>query len=174
VVDAAVWTRRPARACGIVSAAVQQRLVTPAQLRDVLVAAGAVRHRRLLLAVIGDIEGGSHSLAELDMARLCRRSGLPPPQRQAVRRDSEGRRRYLDLFWPEQGVCVEVDGGFHWEASEWRLDMDRQNDLVLDGLTVLRFPSVAVRIDADHVAARLARALGKPVSVFARHGARTH
>jgi hypothetical protein len=164
VLDAAVWSRRPAMACAIASAAVQQRLVTVPQLLDVLDRAGAVRHRRLLRAVLEDIAGGSHSFAEIGMARLCRRSGLPPPQRQAVRCDRAGRRRYLDLFWPDHSVCVEVDGSFHWEAGQWRRDLDRQNDLVLDGLTVLRFPSATVRLHPETIIAQLTQALQLPLS----------
>jgi very-short-patch-repair endonuclease len=68
-------------------------------------------------------------------------------------------------------VCVEVDGGLHREAGSWRRDLDRQNQIVLDGLTVLRFPSITVRLHPEIVIDQLARALGRPaggVSVSGR------
>lgn len=163
VVDAAVWSANDLAATSLFAAAVQQRLVSVAQLRTTLAAAGLVRRRRLLLAVLDDVEGGSHSFAEIDAVRLCHAAGIPPPARQAVRTDGHGRRRYLDLFWPEHGLCVEIDGAFHWQAHEWRLDLERQNDLVLDGLRVLRFPALLLRSDPSQVLAHIARALTQPL-----------
>jgi hypothetical protein len=141
------------------AAAVQQRLVSVAQLREELVAAGAVRRRRLLLQVLGDIGGGSQSFAEIDAHRLFRRAGLPPPQRQAIHADAAGRRRYLDLFWPEQRLCVEIDGAFHRDEQEWRLDLERQNDLVAEGIRVVRIPVVLLRADPAKAVRQVARAL---------------
>nr|MDT0665850.1 DUF559 domain-containing protein [Micromonospora sp. DSM 115978] len=149
--DAAVWSDSPTRACAIVSAAVQQRLVTVPQLRDELSAAGRVPYRRLLAVTFDDIEGGAQSLLEIDLARLCRQAGLSSPERQAMRQDSKGRRRYLDAYWPRQRLCVEVDGAFHAEAEQWRQDLDRQNDLVADGDVVLRFSSSTVRLRPERV-----------------------
>jgi hypothetical protein len=128
-------------------------------LEQSLLAAGAVRYRASLLAVIHDVEGGSHSLAEIDMAKLCRRAGLPAPRRQAARLDSRGQRRYLDLFWPDQNVCVEVDGAFHREAASWRRDMDRQNEVVATGTRVLRFSATTIRLEPDRVVEQLRRVL---------------
>jgi hypothetical protein len=52
ITDAAVWTKHPRSACGLVIAAVQQRLTQPARLVAELKKAGKVRHRRLLRAVL--------------------------------------------------------------------------------------------------------------------------
>lgn len=79
VVDAAVWSRLPRRASVLVIAAVQQGLTRPDRLRDELLRAGRVRHRRLVAAVLDDVEGGVRALSELDFARLCRRHRLPTP-----------------------------------------------------------------------------------------------
>lgn len=59
-VEAGRWATYGEQAV-VVIAAVQQRLLLPNRLRDVLHRAGRVRHRRLLLAVIGDVEGGVHA-----------------------------------------------------------------------------------------------------------------
>lgn len=63
VIDAAVWSSRPHLACAIVAAAVRQRITTAARLDIELRAAGRVGHRRLLLAVLADIDGGPKRLA---------------------------------------------------------------------------------------------------------------
>lgn len=85
LVDAAVWMRSPRRACGLIVAGVQQRLATAAGLATTLAAAGRVRHRRVLTAVLADVAGGAEALSELDFAAFCRRHGFPEPTRQAVR-----------------------------------------------------------------------------------------
>ena len=149
-------------ACGILAAAVQQHLTRPVALRDALARAPRVRHRAALLAAVGDIAQGSAALSEIDFVRLCRSFGLPVPERQAVRRDSSGRRRYLDAAWRRADgrlVVVEVDGALHLAASRRWADQLRQNELTLSDAIVLRFPSVVVRTDPALVAAQLRRAL---------------
>jgi hypothetical protein len=163
VLDAAVWSPRPRLACALVAAAVQQRLTTATRLRAELLAAGSVRHRRILLAVLGDIEGGAHSLSEIDFGPLCRGAGLPPPVRQAVRTDRFGRRRYLDAVLRRRDgttFAVEVDGAVHLLARSYWEDMDRGNELVIAGERLLRFPSVAIRLDPDRVVDQLRRMAG--------------
>jgi hypothetical protein len=118
------------------AAAAQQRLVTPTELRS--------------------------ALSEIDFGRLCARFGLPAPTRQAVRRSADGRRRYLDAEWrlPDgRVVVVEVDGAHHMSAAQWCADQLRQNDIVIAGAVVLRFPSVVVRDEPALVAAQLRLAL---------------
>jgi very-short-patch-repair endonuclease len=152
--------RRPA--CGLLAAAVQQRLITPARLRVALAGSSRARHRPALLAAVADIEGGADALSEIDFLRLCRRYRLPRPQQQKVRRDSMGRRRYLDATWRRADgrmVVVEVDGALHLTVHRWWDDQLRQNELSLADALVLRFPSVIVRTAPDLVAAQLRRAL---------------
>lgn len=66
-------------ACGILAAAVQQRLVTPPELGQVLRRSTRVRHRASLSAAVRDIAGGSGALSEIDFVRLCRTYRLPEP-----------------------------------------------------------------------------------------------
>lgn len=103
-------------ACGILAAAVQQRLLSPVLLRDVLLQASRAKHRAVLLSAVQDIEGGSQALSEIDFVRLCRKARLPLPIQQELRRDSFGRRRYLDATWRLRDgrlLVVEVDGALH-------------------------------------------------------------
>jgi hypothetical protein len=166
VIDAAAWSATPRRACAIVSAAVQQRLTVAQRLVAELDAAGRIRFHRLLRAVLVDVSGGAHALSELDLATACCEAGLPSPRRQAVRRDSSGRRRYLDaeVLLPDGTLLVlEADGAGHLDTQTWWDDQLRQNDVVIDGAVVLRFPGVVLRLDRQRVVAQL-RAIGR------RHG----
>jgi hypothetical protein len=109
-----------------------------------------------------DITMGAQALSEIDFVRLCRRSGLPPPTQQTVRRGPSGQRRYLDADWelPDgRRVVAEVDGAVHLAPRRWFDDQLRQNELVLTGSMVLRFPSVVVRHEPALVIAQLRRAL---------------
>jgi hypothetical protein len=156
VLHAAAWTTQPRIACGLVAAAVQQRVVTVRNLRTELALHGDFRHRAILNSILGDLEGGADSLAEIDVTRLARRAGLPAPIRQSIRLDSDGRRRYLDVDF---GIFVlEVDGGVHLRAQTYWDDAHRQNEIVLGGDRMLRFSAMAIRLDKATVLAQLRRA----------------
>src|SRR3954452_13845670 len=114
-VDAAVWTPQLWTAFRIFVAPVQQRKGTAAALRQELLAAGRVRHRRELLALASDLCGGAEALSEVEFLRFCRRHGFPRPTCQR-RMDVLGRWRYLDAtFVRADGslLRVEIDGGIH-------------------------------------------------------------
>lgn len=149
-------------ASGLIAAAVQQRLVRPAQVSTALDGQLRLRHRRSLQLALDDIAQGAQALSEIDFLRLCRRFGLPRPDQQAVRTDSTGRRRYLDASWtlPDGTlVAVEVDGALHLSPRRWYADQLRQNELTLSGARVLRYPSVVVRTEPELVAAQLSHVL---------------
>ena len=155
----------PRPACGVLAATVQQRLVRASDLIDAVEASRRIRHRAVLLAAAHDIAHGAQALSEIDFARLCRSAGLPAPTRQAVRRDGFGRRRYLDVEWvlPNgRRVVVEVDGALHLAPKRWWEDQLRQNELVIGGDAVLRFPSVIVRCEPALVVDQLRRMLTPP------------
>jgi hypothetical protein len=160
LVDAASWMPAERTACAVLAAGVQQRLTTADRLRPELAAADRARHHRLLTHVLGDIEGGAESFAEIDLARFARRAGLPPPRRQVFRYDRAGRRRWLDADF--DGFCVEVDGALHLRPLRYWDDMERQNDLlIVTGKPMLRFSTVAFRIAPTIVTAQLAAAAAR-------------
>ncbi len=162
LVDAAVWSRSERTACGLLVAGVQQRLTRAERLAGELQAAGRVRHHRLLLQVLHDVAGGAQALSELDFARFCRRHRLPEPERQVVRRDPDGRRRYLDAVLRRRdgvAVAVEIDGAVHLVAETYWSDMARGNEVVIGGDRLLRFPRIALELDEHMVADQLRRAL---------------
>ena len=58
-------------------------------------------------------------------------------------------RYYLDLYWPQWGLVVEVDGIHHTWANQVVGDALRQNALALDGDTVLRLPLLGLRLEPE-------------------------
>lgn len=160
LLDAAAWSGSDDRARAVLAAGVQQRLVRPDQLEAALGLRPRLRRHALIATTLADIAGGAQALSELDFARLTRRYGLPAPDRQVMRLDRDGRRRWLDAYWDEAHLAVEVDGLWHMEATAWWADMRRGNDLLISGLRVLRFPAFVVRDQPGVVAAQIRDALG--------------
>lgn len=160
---AAAELSSPRSVCGLTAAVVQQRLATGTGLRETVEAAHPGRNHRILLNAARDIEMGAQALSEIDLGRLCHRYRLPQPRRQAVRIERSGRRRYLDAeFVRSDGsrFAVEVDGALHLLADRWFSDQFRQNEIVIGGTPVLRFPSFSLRNEQDLVADQLRRMLG--------------
>lgn len=158
IVDAAAWASSEFGAQAIIASGVQQGLVTPAQLSEVLRSFPRIARRPLLVETIRDVGGGSLSEYEVLFVRLCREFELPIPTRQRRRRDASGRWRYLDADFDEYGLVVEIDGQQHMEALAWWQDMMRSNELVVDEQKVLlRFAGFALRHQRQEVAAVLRR-----------------
>ncbi len=108
----AQWARTDRQAATLLAMTVQQRLVTTEQLLDSWGAVLASPRRGVIDQVIRDVCDGAQALAELDFAALCRAGGLPEPTRQAVRVGPRGV-VYLDVWFEEYGVHVEIHGAQH-------------------------------------------------------------
>ncbi|HWH28732.1 MAG TPA: hypothetical protein VNU26_07175 [Mycobacteriales bacterium] len=145
-----------------VAAVVQQRLTTPAHLRTALEHQPRLRRRRLVAAVLADVEQGAHSGSELDFLRLLREAGLPPPDRLQRPVRANGK-RYLDAWWERQRVAAEIDGAHHVEVGQWDDDVLRHNAVVLaertDRVLPLRFTTTNLRHDRAEVISQLQIAL---------------
>jgi hypothetical protein len=159
LVDAAQWARSDEDAVAIIAAGFQQRLVGVPDLAPVLARMPRLRRRRVIAAAVRDAAAGAESISEIDFARLCRRGGLPEPSRQVVRRDRDGRTRYRDAYFDEWRVHVEVDGGQHMEVRAWYADMRQQNEIVIAGERLLRFPAWMIRHRPEEVLAQIRAAL---------------
>lgn len=144
-VRAALWARSDKQATLVLTMTVQQGLATAEQLSEAALAVRRAARRPLVHAVILDLLGGAHSLGEIDVAKECRRRGLPEPSRQVLRQDG-GKRYYLDVIWEEWGVVVEIDGIHHAWAENIVGDALRQNAISLRGLRVLRLPLLGLRV----------------------------
>ena len=158
LVDAAAWAATDRVARAILAAGVQQRLIRASDLSRAVGRCPRVRRRALIRATLADVAGGAEALSELDLCALVRRFGLPEPDRQAERRDGRGR-RWLDAAWEQARLVVEVDGCWHMDVRAWWADLQRDNELTVDGYRVLRFPAFVVRDTPELVAMLIAKAL---------------
>lgn len=147
-VRAAGWARTDRQAALLIALSAQQRLASSTQLRQAAFTASGRRRRALVKTLVTDVTHGAQSLGELDFARLCRRRGLPPPERQSIRVGPRGR-VYLDVEWPSFGVVVEIDGSQHRTGLAVVSDNLRQNDIALTGDVVLRISVIGLRLEAD-------------------------
>jgi hypothetical protein len=172
--DAGAWQPYPRYACGLLAAVVQQRICTPADLAEQLPRVGRIRHKAHMRLAVHDIAGGAEALSELDVARMCRTFGLRQPHRQRIRRDRQGRKRYLDCEWVlEDGsvIVLEVDGSHHLEVEHWEADIKRERGVVISGRkagrTVIRATANEARYDQAELAADL-EAMGVPTDLSGR------
>jgi very-short-patch-repair endonuclease len=159
VVDAVQWARSDREAQLIIAASFQQQVVSWGDLERAAAEQRNSRRRVLLLSTAADCADGSHSVAELDLLALCRNHGLPQPTRQVLRRDRDGRVRYVDAFFEKWHVAIEVDGAHHLNVAQMWDDSLKANALELQGYTVLRYPAFAIRRQAPRIAAEIREAL---------------
>jgi hypothetical protein len=159
VLDAAQWARSDDEARLIVAASFQQRLVTLVDIERAVALVPTAKRRRLVMRTAWDCDGGSHSLSELDIVSLCRRAGLPIPDRQVRRVDLDGRVRFLDAVWEKYKVALEVEGAHHLLVEVGWDDADRQNAIVFDGYLPIRLPAFVIREKPDKATARIRQAL---------------
>jgi hypothetical protein len=162
VLHAAAWAASDKEAEWRIAAAVQQRLTRVSDLRAALAQMPRLRRRRLILAVLDDVEFGAHAASELQFLRFLRVTGLPMPDRlqRPVRR---GTLRYLDAWWERQRVTVEVDVAHHLQVGQWDADTLRANDVVIaekhDRVLLLRLTTSNLRHEGPRVAEQLRSAL---------------
>lgn len=157
-VRGALWASSDRQATLLLTMTVQQGVATAGDIGTELLRIRRDKRRRLLHALILELLDGAGSLGELDVARMMRARGLPRPDRQVLRRD--GRHRYyLDLYWERWGLVVEIDGIQHAWAENVVNDALRQNALMLEGDTVLRFPLLGLRLAPDDFFAQIEAAL---------------
>ena len=160
LVDAAAWMSTDRGAQAVLAAGVQQGRTRVTDLRSVLDRIGTVRRRRLMYDVLGDIEGGAQALSELDFTRkVIRQFRLPEPNRQVGKRDSQNKQRWIDVIFDDYKVAIEIDGAQHMEPLDQWDDMERDNDLNIDGYLVLRFPAWLIRRNPEYVAKKILKAL---------------
>jgi very-short-patch-repair endonuclease len=156
-IRAAHWAVSDRQAALLLAMPVQQRIVTPSQLREAAFAVRGRTRRAFIKQVVADIADGAHSLGELDFAQLCRARGLPEPSRQVVRRGPRGR-VYLDAGWEDVGLAVEIDGAGHRVGLAVTDDLLRQNAVTIGGELVLRMNLLGLRIEGDAFMDQVCRA----------------
>lgn len=127
VVRAAQWARSETAAATVLAMSVQQKMAAPVRVMEHWSSLRSPFRREFLDVVIKDICDGAQSLNELDVARLCRARGLPEPTRQKVRTGRNGR-VYLDVYWEEYGVHLEIQGAHHYQGLAGVGDALRSNE----------------------------------------------
>ncbi|KRE61628.1 hypothetical protein [Nostocoides sp. Soil756] len=160
---AAAWVRTDRQAALVLCLVVQQRLTTGPRLQQAFRTVRNRGRRPLVRQLLRDISDGAQSLGELDFAQLCRRYGLPEPERQVVRRTARGR-IYLDVRWAGSRLVVEIDGAGHRVGLAVTDDNLRQNDIALGRDTVLRIDLVGLRIQERLFMEQVARGLALPLA----------
>lgn len=137
----------------VLDRAIVEHLVTVDRLRDR--ALDLATPRRNGCAVVLSLLETRHpelaraaNLWEAKVLRVVRELGLPEP-RVNYRVQVGGKRRYLDLAWPDAKVAVEFDGFVpHSTRRVFDDDRVRQNGLVADGWTVFRVTKTMLEADA--------------------------
>lgn len=161
VLHAVAWCPTDKAAEWRVAAAVQQRLTTPALIRDCLRQMQRLPRRALLREVLDDVELGAHAGSELEFLRFCDRFDLPRPDDLQVLVRADGK-KYLDARYRRQRVGVELDGAHHRLVAHWEADALRSLQLAVarhgTGETLIRLTKGNLRHDGDQVA-RLLRQL---------------
>jgi very-short-patch-repair endonuclease len=157
-VRGALWARSNRQAALVLTMTVQQGLATAEQLAVAALAVRRDKRRRLVHAVVLDLLGGARSLGEIDVARECRRRGMPEPTRQVLRRDKNNR-YYLDIYWDQWGLVLEVDGIQHGWVENVVDDALRQNSVTLQNARVLRLPVLGLRVAPDEFFSQVEEAL---------------
>lgn len=157
-VRAALWARSDQQAALVLTMAVQQGLVTAEAVAVEMLRVKRDRRRAFLHQVLLDLLGGARSLGEQEFARECRLRGLPEPSRQVARKGRNGS-YYLDIYWDEWSVVVEIDGIHHAWAQNVVADALRHNDVTLGADRVLRLPLLGLRVAPDEFFAQIGRAL---------------
>lgn len=157
-VRGALWAISDRQAAFILVLAVQQRLTTSTALESALARVKRHGRRHLVATVILDIADGVRAMGELDFAAHCRSRGLPEPSRQVVRRGRNGR-VYLDVYWDEYRLVVEIEGIHHNLGVTPVDDALRQNELTIESDAVLRVPVLGLRLEPDAFMEQVAQAL---------------
>jgi predicted transcriptional regulator of viral defense system len=93
--------------------------------------------------------------------RIVRRAGLPQPLEQFEINDRFGVLiGRVDFYYPVQRVAIEVDGfAYHSDPASFSSDRARQNRLVMEGITLLRYTIRDLRERHEGVVSELSRAL---------------
>ncbi len=108
---------------------------------------------RKLIGERVDLTVATESVLEGEFARLLHENGLPTPTPQYELRDRQGREiARVDFAYPDHRVAIELDGyRFHSDPHTFATDRQRQNQISLEGFTVLRYTARDVRGDPGRI-----------------------
>jgi hypothetical protein len=146
-------------ALGWVTRAAGRRLTTAGRLRAAMARRTRLRWRAELSMALREVAAGCHSILELRYLRDVERAhGLPPAERQAVRRRRSGR-WYDDVHYRGYWTRVELDGRVAHPVDARGRDRLRDNAAAVAGDTVLRYGWPDVTADPCACAVQVAAVL---------------
>jgi hypothetical protein len=135
--------------------AVQRSACTFAELAAEL-RAGPKRGSGALRAALEEIADGVASMAEIDLRKLIKRSGLPDPM---YNPDLYVGSLFLarpDAWWPEAGVAVQVDSReYHLSPQTWDNDLARHAAMSAQGIIVVHLTPRRIRYESAAVTGQL-------------------
>lgn len=160
--------------CGSVSAHQRERALNQAEVRGVLDVAAlddllrrhprhsAAAGLRRALELYRPGDAPAESALEERFIALCRRAGLPAPQRQVWFTLEDGGEPFrADFVWRAQRLVLETDGrGAHLTRQAFEADRRRDQRLIRAGWRVVRVTWRQVRDDPGSVVALVADLLG--------------
>ena len=115
---------------------------------------GVARLRRVVMANAHRAEI-TDSDFELLVITLLLEHGLPEPVLHHRVYDGDRFVAEVDLAYPELKIAIELDGKVHLDHAVRERDLPRQNDLVLQGWTVLRFTWTRLRNRPESIVAEV-------------------
>jgi Transcriptional regulator, AbiEi antitoxin len=157
---------------GWVTRAMAKPLTSDDHLRRAMAARKQLRWRHELNEIITAAVGGAHSVLEYRHDRDVQRAhGLPPAKKQVPFKKPDGTNGYLDRYYPEHGLIIELDGKQYHPDERRGQDQDRDNTNAVTGSTlrygwddVTRRACQTARQEADALRSRGWRGTPKPCS----------
>jgi len=122
---------------GWVTRALAKPLTSEPHLRRAMAERKQLRWRRELDEIITAAAGGAHSVLEYRHDRDVQRAhGLPPARKQVPFRKPDGTRGYLDRYYPEYRLIIELDGRQYHPDRRRTQDQVRDNANAVTGATL--------------------------------------
>lgn len=120
-----------------VTRALAKPLTSESHLRRAMAERKQLRWRRELEEIITAAAGGAHSVLEYRHDRDVQRAhGLPPARKQVPFRKPDGTRGYLDRYYPEYRLIIELDGRRYHPGDRRAQDQARDNANIVTGATL--------------------------------------
>lgn len=122
---------------GWIARALAKPLTSEPHLRRAMAERKQLRWRRELDEIITATAGGAHSVLEYRHDRDVQRAhGLPPARKQVPFRKPDGTKGYLDRFYPEYRLVIELDGRQFHPDDRRAQDQARDNANAVSGATL--------------------------------------
>jgi hypothetical protein len=122
---------------GWVTRAIARSVTSEQHLRTAMAARKQLRWRRELDEIIKAASGGAHSVLEYRHDRDVQRAhGLPAAKKQVPFRKPDGARGYLDRYYPEYRLVIELDGKQYHPEERRGQYQDRDNANAVTGSTL--------------------------------------